>query len=76
MKAQNLQRSKKSKTMTAKKNNIKQHSLQHKADKMSKEVKSGKSANMVEGTEMPNDMSAAKRKREYWWRDGAKNKSP
>lgn len=54
MKAQHLQRSKKNITIKAKKNKIRQHSLQYMTDKISNEVNfCGKSAMVAE-----NDMTA------------------
>lgn len=61
MKAHHLQRSKTTKAITAKKNNIKQHSVQNKDETISNEVKfCGTWAKVAE--EMQNDMTAAERK--------------
>lgn len=61
MKAHNLQRSKKTEAIKAKKNNIKQHSVQNKDETISNEVKFwGTWAKVAK--EMESDMTAAERK--------------
>lgn len=61
VKAHHLQRSKTTKAIKAKKNNIKQHSVQNKDETISNEVKFCRTWAKV-ADEMQNDMTAAERK--------------